>query len=402
MKTISLLFLVLSIGTLEAEAQGSRRYETEVFATYQLQSNIPFGQSITAGGSTKTLLLDVYMPAGDTATNRPLVVFIHGGGFKGGDKVSNFGTRVCGGLARRGYVVASIEYRVSSSLTTIAQEFEAMVRAVQDAKASVRFFRRYASQYGVDTTQVFVTGSSAGSITALHMAYLEDAEIPSYVNMASLGSLEGSSGNPGYSSAVQGVISNWGALADFRWMKAGDPPVYCVHGVADTVVPYDSSFADGPFKYGSTIVHANAQTLGIPAGLRLFAGTGHTLDNSAVKQDSAIKDFSAWLFSILKQIPTGLPARVENPLPENPFLHGNFPNPFNPATTIEFFLPSAHHVHLGVYDTFGRLVSLILDAWAEPGMHRLVFDAARFASGVYYCRLRTAGRTETGRMLLVR
>lgn len=402
MKTITLLFLALLIGSVEAESQGSRRYETEAFATYQLQSNIPFGQSITAGGSTKNLLLDVYTPAGDTATNRPLVVFIHGGGFKGGDKVSNFGTRVCGGLARRGYVVASIEYRVSSSLTTIAQEFEAMVRAVQDAKASIRFFRRYASQYGVDTTQVFATGSSAGSITALHMAYLDDAEIPSYVNMASLGSLEGSSGNPGYSSAVQGVISNWGALADFRWMKAGDPPVYCVHGVVDTVVPYDSSFADGPFKYGSSIVYANAQALGIPAGLRLFANTGHTLDNSAVKQDSAIKDFSAWLFTILKQTPTGLPARGENLLPGRSVLHGNFPNPFNPATTVEFSLPSAQDVHLAVYDTFGRMVSLILSGRTGPGTHRFPFEAAGVASGVYYCRLQTAGRTETKRMLLVR
>jgi hypothetical protein len=130
------------------------------------------------------------------------------------------------------------------------------------------------------------------------MAYLDDPEIPPYVNTASLGSLEGNSGSPGYSSSIQGVISNWGALADFRWMKAGDPPVYCVHGVADTAVPHDSSFADGPFKYGSTIIHANAKILGITSGLRLFENTGHTLDNSAAKQDRAIKDFSAWLYTV--------------------------------------------------------------------------------------------------------
>ncbi len=59
----------------------------------------------------------MHPPAADTASNRPLVVFIHGGGFKDGDKVSNFGTLVCGGLARRGYVAASINYRLGSSST---------------------------------------------------------------------------------------------------------------------------------------------------------------------------------------------------------------------------------------------------------------------------------------------
>jgi hypothetical protein len=149
-------------------------------------------------------------------------------------------------------------------------------------------------------------------------------------------------------------------------------------------------------------VYANAQALGIPAGLRLFANTGHTLDNSAIKQDSAIKDFSAWLFTILKQTPTGLPARGENLLPGHPVLHGNFPNPFNPSTTVEFSLPSAQDVHLAVYDTFGRMISLILNGRTGPGTHRFPFEAAGIASGVYYCRLQTAGRTETNRMLLVR
>ena len=82
--------------------------------------------------------MPLYTGTGDHGTRRPLVIFIHGGGFKGGDKVSNFGTLVCGGLARRGYVVASINYRVTSSIPDDQAHFEAMLRALQDAKAAVR------------------------------------------------------------------------------------------------------------------------------------------------------------------------------------------------------------------------------------------------------------------------
>ena len=52
--------------------------------------------------------------------------------------------------------------------------------------------------YGVDTSQIFVTGSSAGSKTALHMAYLDQSEVPSFINTSQLGTLEGNSGNPGF------------------------------------------------------------------------------------------------------------------------------------------------------------------------------------------------------------
>jgi predicted esterase len=285
---------------LSFKAQGTVRYQSEIFSGYHLQSNIQYGQAITAEGATIKLMLDVYTGVNDTTQNRPLVMFIHGGGFQNGDKVSNYGKRVCSGLAKRGYVVASINYRLSPGLLIIdsTKYFEALYRAIQDGKAAVRFFRKHALTYGVDTTQIFVIGSSAGAKVALHMAYLDQIEVPSFINTTKLGTLEGSSGNPGYSSNVKGVINCWGAIWDLKWIQPKDAPVYCVHGIYDIIVPYDSSYSYKGFKYGSLNIFNRANELGIPSGLRLFQNTGHTLDNNSAKQDSAIKDFSDWLFNI--------------------------------------------------------------------------------------------------------
>jgi hypothetical protein len=299
-KYLSIISLLLLVSINLFSQPG--RYQTEIFSSYQLQSNITY----TVGGTNGTQQLDIYTGTGDTATMRPLIIFIHGGGFKDGDKVSNFGTLECGGFAKRGYLVASINYRLTSSIPDDQTHFEAMLRALQDTKAAIRFFRRYQSTYKVDTTKIYLTGSSAGCITALHAAFLDSSEVPSYVNWSNVGnSFEGTSGNPGYSSKIHGVISNWGAIGDTSWMKAGDAPIYCVHGTEDVTVYYDQIPADPPFLHGSKFIYDRAQHLNLTSGLRLFYNTGHTLDNNATKQDSAYKESAAWLYTVLTNTTIG-------------------------------------------------------------------------------------------------
>jgi acetyl esterase/lipase len=103
---------------------------------------------------------------------RPLVIFINGGSFRNGTKAGGFGGRICRGFAKCGYVASSITYRlgVANGLKDTAH-VEALYRAVQDGKAAVRFFRKNADLYGIDTSQIFVMGSSSDSMTALLMAY---------------------------------------------------------------------------------------------------------------------------------------------------------------------------------------------------------------------------------------
>jgi pimeloyl-ACP methyl ester carboxylesterase len=260
------------------------------------RKDIVYGSAAGTDGSKTTLKLDLYTISGDTGTQRPLVIFLHGGGLMNGDKVSRFGSRFCSAFAKTGFVTASINYRVAPNLRGAKSQFEAMIRAMQDARAAVRFFRKNAAVYGIDTSRIYAAGSSAGSVVALHMAFLDSAQVPSMVDWSAVGgTFEGKSGNEGCSSRINGVISNWGAIGDYRWITEKNIPVFCVHGTKDKSVPCDSSFSYGPFRYGSSVIYAAAEAGGIPSGLRLFPGAGHTLDNDQARQDSAIAESAAWL-----------------------------------------------------------------------------------------------------------
>ncbi len=83
-------------------------------------------------------------------------------------------------------------------------------------------------------------------------------------------------------------------------------------------------------------------------------------------------------------------------------LYANYPNPFNPETTLHYTLKQAGETELTVYDARGRRVRVLFRGRQQPGDHKIVFDAAGLASGVYYYRLRSAGQTLTRKMLLLR
>ena len=219
-KVLVTMFVLISIGTMDA----GTRYKDVVFPSAAITKGIQFGSNVNLDGSNATLLLDLYQPANDTARLRPLVILIHGGSLISGDR-SNMET-FCIDFAKRGYVAATIDYRLGiedpKGVRTI---LEALLRGVQDTKAAVRFFRSKAGQYGIDTSQIFLEGSSAGSMVAVHYAYWDEDEIPPDVNQAKWGNIEGTSGNPGFSTAIKGIINYCGAIIDQTWIDAGEEPV---------------------------------------------------------------------------------------------------------------------------------------------------------------------------------
>jgi len=89
-------------------------------------------------------------------------------------------------------------------------------------------------------------------------------------------------------------------------------------------------------------------------------------------------------------------------LPENLELYQNYPNPFNPETAISFALPEAGQVTLEVFDLMGRRVADLAQGRFEAGVHRVVWNAASVASGIYFYRLQIGGRQLTKKMILVR
>jgi hypothetical protein len=83
-------------------------------------------------------------------------------------------------------------------------------------------------------------------------------------------------------------------------------------------------------------------------------------------------------------------------------LQQNFPNPFNPSTSIRFQLPAATHVTVTVHDITGRKVAELLNAFKPAGEHTLQFNAAGLASGTYLYRVQAGNKVLQHKMLLLK
>jgi hypothetical protein len=89
-------------------------------------------------------------------------------------------------------------------------------------------------------------------------------------------------------------------------------------------------------------------------------------------------------------------------LPACYVLERNYPNPFNPSTTIRYGLPERSHVSLAVYNTLGQQAAILQNGEQEAGYHDVRFDASNLPSGVYFYRLQAGSYVETRKLCLVR
>ncbi|MGI4862523.1 MAG: carboxylesterase family protein [Janthinobacterium lividum] len=368
-----LLTLLLLAGPSLAFAQlapidtARGRYYQPIFANVTVTSNVTYGAATTYTGTTQTLVMDVYQPTGDTVKRRPLIIFAHGGGFVGGAKADAYPVAFCTRLARLGYVVASIEYRVGFTFTGLAQPIDtpqiatAAVRGGLDMKAAIRFFRQDAATaktYRVYSNYIIAAGSSAGAFAALEAGYLDKAsEVPSYVNLAALGGIEGNSGNPGYSSAVAAVINLSGATENPSIIEAGNAPLCSAHGTADTTVPYAQGKVGFPlppkYVYGSARLNPRATALGITNVLRRFSKAGHVpFETNSVYADTTFWTVRDFLRPLLRRTGVALAARAGTAAS----VIQAYPNPAQEA--VQLALP-ADWAQLGeaeLLDVAGRVV----------------------------------------------
>lgn len=250
-------------------------------ADVKIEENITYGR----GGDTE-LTLDLARPDGDGPF--PAIVFIHGGGWYQGSRQAYRAQIV--EAARRGYVAATISYRLmqfdeaKKETTTASPNFPAQIH---DAKAAIRWLRANADKYGVDPNRIGVTGGSAGGHLSLLIG-LTDAD----------DDLEGDGGNPEQSSRVQAVVNDFGptdmaacyetssvawlfrlfmggtpdeaaetykAASPVTYVSADDPPVLTLHGDQDALVPVAQA----------TILNEKMKAAGASHTLMIFEGQGH-------------------------------------------------------------------------------------------------------------------------------
>ncbi|TGE09887.1 alpha/beta hydrolase [Hymenobacter fodinae] len=279
---LATLFLAPLVGQAQIDTTRGRYYQPR-FRQVTVQRDVEFAQATTFLGRTQTLYMDVYQPAGDTVRRRPLIVLAHEGGFLTGTRDDAIMTALCTRLAKLGYVTASIDYRLYFFPFDTVGIGRAAVRATQDMRAAIRFFRHDAAttrKYRVHPQYIFVGGSSAGGFMSLLTAYMDKpAEVPAYLGLADLGGLEGTGGHPRYSSRPRGVVNMCGALADLRWLQPGDIPVCNIHGTRDGLIPYGKGHVGNPLPaqrvYGGGAISARATAVGVPNVLRRLRGAGH-------------------------------------------------------------------------------------------------------------------------------
>ena len=224
------------------------RYRDNIATTVAMTSDITYGSAVNISGQTITLKLDIYSPpASDTVTSRPAIVWVHGGSFSGGNKTSPELVDESNTFAKKGFVNASIDYRLEPggcSAGSVTQECITAIReAEQDAQTAVRFLRTHAATYGIDPARIAIGGSSAGAITALNVGYASSENPASKVRAAV--SLSGAN-----------LLSNIGT---------GDAPALLFHGTSDPLVPYQ-------WAVNTT---NQAKAAGLDVFLETWQGAGH-------------------------------------------------------------------------------------------------------------------------------
>ena len=250
---------------------GSGRYRDYIYANITVLKNLPYTSIIPEGARKKRYRFDLYQATADRSISRPLIIWMHGGGFKFGSKKQKSIRMWSRSFAKRGYVCAAINYRLSKK--NPLKNFDALVKgcfdAVQDLAQAVEFFKANADQYRIDTAKIILAGNSAGAIIALQAAYSSNVELSALTN-----STDSSTLSPRSPTSVAAVISFWGAIFDTGWLQNANVPIVSVHGRKDRVVPYKSN---GSSLYGSYIIHQKADSLKIPNSLKTYESVGHEL-----------------------------------------------------------------------------------------------------------------------------
>ena len=224
-------------------------------------------------------IVDVYVPAGKGP--HPLVLYIHGGGWRGGHTrhsgaLADF-PKALAALAAEGFTVASLEYRLSSEAQFPAQ--------LQDANAALRFLRANAKAYGIDPARVGVWGGSAGGHltaltaltcrdTALDPAAANDSCVQAAVTWYGVYEFAGMNATPDGNSAgakLLGCTGPCSAEANRRvspvaYIDAKDPPFLLIHGTEDKVVPVEQSH----------IGEAALKAAGVPVQSIYIEGVDHS------------------------------------------------------------------------------------------------------------------------------
>lgn len=264
---------VVAPSTGSAESTPAR-YLNPVFDEVQLTSDVPFGQAVNDRGQLQTLRLDLYQPVGDTLQQRPVVVWAHGGSMTGGSKSETIARDFSNAFAKRGWVVASVDYRVMSKFLPPQCNFHDFCNALNpllpirikeaqhDVQAAVRWLRANAQGLRIHPEQIMAGGFSAGTALVLGANFESD---PSGSALTS--NVNTNTSNPGFPSNIAATMSHSGGTLDYTSIGPGDPPIIVYSSLQDTDLTISTTLT----------TCATTTAVGNVCDLNVFTEGGHSL-----------------------------------------------------------------------------------------------------------------------------
>jgi predicted esterase len=254
-----------------------------------IDEDITYAEGLSHNASSTTpfsipLKLDIYTPD-NNSENRPVFMFIHGGGFRGGTKTKPEIVEMANYYASRGWVFASIDYRTAEELGIIqgmtqdelltyytgiapqewvenalqgaqnsdeVQQATAMYLAQRDAKAALRWIVANSNTYNINTDFITVGGASAGAITTIALGISNQEDFRDEISVTDDPTLSTTNLNESY--VVRSMVYFWGSnikldvfeavyeLNQYDRYDSSDPELFMGHGTAeDPVTPYEEA-----------------------------------------------------------------------------------------------------------------------------------------------------------------
>jgi len=252
------------------QAQTKNRYKDIIFSDVTIDKDISYNNTAT-DKEKKAYLFDLFQPLNDSETSRPLIIWMHGGGFKYGSKSAKNIQLWCRTFAQRGYVCVALNYRLSKKNTIFNFDkfLGASYDAVQDLKLAVTYFKKNASFYHINPDEIILAGNSAGGIIALQAVYSSDEELATLAKVP-----RNSVKIDNTPVKVAAIINFWGAIYNLEWLRNEHVPIVSALGSEDNIVPPTHKSAP---LFGGKDIHERADELGIPNDLAVFKGYSHEL-----------------------------------------------------------------------------------------------------------------------------
>jgi len=241
-----------------------------------------------AKNDTLQLDLDFFVPEKTTKEKMPLVIYVHGGGFSGGERES--GHSLCNYLATNGFATATISYSLYAKGKkfgcdgALSNKIKAFQHGANGVWLATAFFLKNAKKYNIDPSKIFIAGSSAGAESVLHAAFWDIKTMNLYKNTLPK------------DFKYAGLISGAGAIMDLNLITEKNLiPMLFFHGSSDVTVPYATAAhhlckvnsTNWLMLFGSYSIYNHIIKLNGSASLFTYCNGGHEFSGTLFEKDQS-------------------------------------------------------------------------------------------------------------------